>query len=93
MTLETDTVTAPAYWASALVNGDLSGMEDEEIAAMEAYFGPLKAEGWYVVGVVRDEDGEGQEPWFTWSFDLYGGTAKGGDILDYVIHRQVPKST
>ncbi len=31
MTIEHDTVTLPAYWASALVNGDYSSLKDWEI--------------------------------------------------------------
>lgn len=86
--IEVDTMTAPDFWASVLVNGDKSGMNDEEIAAINAYLAPLEADGWYVVDVVRDDDGEAVEPSFTWSYDLYGGTARGGDVVDYVIHRQ-----
>ncbi|MBS3648826.1 hypothetical protein KEU06_09430 [Pseudaminobacter sp. 19-2017] len=87
MSIEVDTVTAPAYWASALINGDESGMEDHEIKAMEMW---LKGLGdFYVVDVARDEAGESQEARFTWSYELYGGTAQGGDVLDYVVHRIV----
>jgi fermentation-respiration switch protein FrsA (DUF1100 family) len=88
MTLEVDTMTAPSFWACALINADPSGMTDEEIAAMDAYMASLEADGWYVVDVVRDEDGNADEPRFTWSYDLYGGTARGGDVIDYVLHRQ-----
>ncbi len=95
--IETDTVTLPACWASALINGDESSFSldddggDAEIAAIDAALAPLTAEGWFVVDVARDEEtGESQEPWFTWSYDLYGGTAKGGEVLDYVIMRNIP---
>lgn len=90
MTIEVDQITAPAFWASALVNGDESGMEDNEIAAMNEYLASLEAEGWYVVDVARDEEGNGQEARFTNSYRLHGGDAQGGDVLDYVIHRHVP---
>ena len=85
MPLKVDTVTAPDYWASALINGDTSGMEDDEIAAMEAWLDEL--DGWEVVDVVRNENGEADEPRFTWSYRLYGGTANGGSVLDYVVHK------
>jgi fermentation-respiration switch protein FrsA (DUF1100 family) len=84
MPLEVDTMTAPSFWAPALINDDRSGMDDDEIAAMDAYLAPLEAEGWYVVDVVRNDDGN-SEPYFTWSYRLYGGTASGGDVVDYVI--------
>jgi hypothetical protein len=88
MPIEVDTITAPDFWASALINDDRTGMTDEEEAAMDAYLAPLEAEGWYVVDVVRNDDGEADEARFTWSYRLYGGTANGGDVVDYVIHRQ-----
>ena len=31
------TITAPAHWASALVNGDQSGMTTEDVIAMNAW--------------------------------------------------------
>jgi len=93
MAIETDTVTLPAYWACALVNGDVSGMEDSEIAAMERHIATvLEPFGWHVSDVARDaETGEPCEPYFTWQFALYGGDAQGGDVLDYVVFRDKPK--
>lgn len=35
--MKTETYTLPAYWASALINADESGMEDDEIAAMDKW--------------------------------------------------------
>lgn len=85
MTIETTIVTAPAYWASAFVNGDISGLDDSEIRAFEEFNESLA--DWHIVDVARDDDGESNEPRFTWSFALYGGTACGGEVLDYVAHR------
>lgn len=34
---KTYTLMLPTHWASPLVNGDESGMEDEDIAALEAF--------------------------------------------------------
>ena len=73
------TVTAPAHMASYLVNNDTSGVTAEEILAVEEWL-----EGLEILDVARDADGECLEPHFTWSFDLYGGTARGGDVLDYI---------
>jgi hypothetical protein len=93
MTIETDTVTAPAIWASALVNGDYSSFSldddggDAEIAAIEAFVTGLAEDGWQVIDVARDADGECEEPHFTWAYALHGGTASGGDVLDYTILR------
>lgn len=35
--IETITYTLPAFWACPLINGDLSGLEDEEGEAIEAW--------------------------------------------------------
>ncbi len=95
MRVEVDTITAPSAWASALVNGDTSGLDDEDEKAMNAWESRLAARGWRVVDVARTrvEDGEYemQEPRFTWSYAQYGGTARGGDVVDYVIHK-IPKN-
>jgi hypothetical protein len=86
--LEVDTVTGPSEWASALVNGDTSGLDDEDEKAMNLWADNLAKDGWSVVDIATDEEtGEGQEPRFTWSYRLYGGTAGGGDVVDYVVHR------
>lgn len=85
---EVDSVTAPSAWASALVNGDESGLDDEDREALRRWAGKLAADGWYVVDVARDEQGDVVDPRFTWSYRLYGGTAGGGEVMDYVVHRQ-----
>jgi hypothetical protein len=90
--LEVSTVTACAYWASALVNGDESGMGDdaEDRAAYEAFCAGLEKDGWFVVDIDRDiETGEAMEPWFTWQGLLYGCSVAGCEVIDYVIHRRV----
>ena len=37
MTLEIETGTAPSYWASYFINGDSSGMDDDDIAQADAF--------------------------------------------------------
>jgi hypothetical protein len=83
MTIEVDVLTLPAHWACALINDDRTGMTDEEEALMDAYMAPIEARGWYVVSVADDE------PWFTNQYHLYGGDAGGGEVVDYVLHKQV----
>ena len=79
-------ITAPAYWASALVNDDRSGLTHGETLALYAW---LEQEEFpNVVDVYRDDDGTLQEPRFTWSYGLYAGplcTCQGGEVLDYVV--------
>ena len=78
--IEVDTITGPNYWASYLVNGDASGLTAEEKAACDAWQASIAP--WYVVST-----GDDQEPRFTWHFRLYGGTADGGDVIDYIAHK------
>ena len=44
-------------------------------------------EGLDVIDVARDADGNCLEPSFTWSFGDCGGTARGGDVLDYIARK------
>jgi hypothetical protein len=88
-----ETITGPAYWASALVNGDWSGLNETERDQLRDWLareGLDRIDRAQVVDVVRDDSGEAQEPRFTWAFDLYAPEcigARGGDVLDYVVHR------
>lgn len=78
-------ITAPACWASALVNNDRSGLTQEECATLDAW---LAREGFpNIVDVDRNQDGEGRDPRFTWSFALYAPECgvSGGEVLDYVV--------
>lgn len=84
---QVDTITLPDYLASALVNGDCSGLDPEGLAVLDNVLANHIPAGWYVVDVARDENGEGLEPRFTWSYRLYGGACSGGSVLDYVIHK------
>lgn len=87
MTIEVDTVTLPAAWACALVNGDETGLTEGEAAHMRTALRVKLEGGWRVVDVVRDDEGDGVEARFTWHYRLHGGDAEGGDVLDYVVHR------
>ena len=90
-TIETDTVTAPAYWASALVNGDESSFDySDDQADYDAYKDfceYLAQSGWRVVDVVRDKDGNGRDPRFTWNGTLHHSAYSGCEVIDYVIMR------
>lgn len=83
-------VTAPAYWASALVNGDYSGMKEAEATRCAAFVGALAKDKTAIVDVVRDADGQAVEQRFTRAYDLYdpGATCRGGDVLDYVTYKR-----
>lgn len=95
MACEVSSVTLPSYWASALVNGDYSGFDDDaEMQRCQDAEAALAKDGWSVCGVDDDEDtGEMQEPRFTWSYYLYDvgcdPKIRGGEVLDYTIIRSV----
>ena len=76
---EVETVTA-------LVNGDTSGLDDdpEDAAACSAWMADAAEEGWRVVDVARDADGNAEDPWFSSSAGLHGSPYSGGDLLHYV---------
>lgn len=63
--------TLPAYWACALINGDESGMDDDEVKEMDAW---LK----------HEKPGHcvncSEESFFAWDNDA---TDLGGDCLVY----------
>lgn len=81
--------TAPAAWASALINGDYSGLTTEEALAASAWL--AEHAGWSVVGTVPD-DAEG---YFSRHFDLHAGKRyrelfpgiTGGTVIDYQLLR------
>jgi hypothetical protein len=86
--LEIDTVILPSYWACYIINDDCSGMEDNEIEMCDQAVEHLAKDGWYIVST------EG-EPYFTNYYRLYCPDADcdGGDVLEYVIHRQTTKES
>lgn len=87
-----DQAIGAAIWASYLINGDASGLDEREISLADAWHARLAPA--YVVDVERDEHGDGYEPWFTWSYGLHtGDDCSGGDCLTYVTHCQEPDST
>lgn len=69
-----DRVTLPYHWAPYLINGDASGLDDGEPEYIDRYL-------WNTEAII---DVDHNSTRFTWSYDLYGGTAKGGDVADYI---------
>ena len=85
--IEQDTITLPAFWAGALINGDYTGLDFScedggEALRCSTAEDELAAEGWSIVSCA-------DEPYFTWSYRLYdpGAACTGGDVLDYTIIR------
>lgn len=73
-------VTLYSHWASALVNGDYSGLSDEEVAEIEGFIGDQLAqhELFYCTGVESDESRFGMPD--------NGGLV--GDVLDFTFQIQ-----
>lgn len=78
MKLCSRTVTAPAAWASALVNGDQSSLTVDDVVALNAWIKRDLEPGESVVGTV-----EGAEPYFSKSYWLYDNRFQWGDVLEY----------
>jgi hypothetical protein len=77
---------APAYWASYLVNGDSSGLDQREIDLADKWqAGHAPA---YVVSVATDENGLHESPYFSWHYGLISGddSCGGGELVDYILH-------
>jgi hypothetical protein len=70
----TETVTLPAYLASALINGDVSGLEDDDMKWLKA------AEDYVAPGRIVSCDGES---YFSHTCDLWGHPAC--DVLEYTV--------
>ena len=85
--IETEIVTGSAYWASYLVNGDASGLDDREIKLADAWCERnFPGVAWREIDVKRDDDGEPQESNFSWFYGLHtGDDYSGGDVLEYSV--------
>lgn len=70
--IKTIQYTLPAYWASYLINGDASGLEDGEQATIDAF---VAEEG------NPHFTGCGDETWFARRNDANTGLA--GDVCEY----------
>ena len=89
---DTDYFTFPAAWASALVNGDYSGLESGDTAEAQRcrdVVVELAQDGWHIVDVKRDKEGNGNDGRFTWDYQIYdpGSRYSGGSVINYVVMR------
>jgi hypothetical protein len=68
--------TGAACWASYFINGDASGLSDDERKLANAWLARELGDNDAIVDC--------GEPYFTWHYDLYTGAAfSGGDVIDY----------
>jgi hypothetical protein len=87
MSIDWDHIDLPACWASALVNGDLSSLDEAEARLCVHEVRRLAHLGWRIVGT------NNCEPRYTSQYRLYGGAAEAGHVLTYVIHSQTEEVT
>lgn len=73
-TLDTIEVTLPVYWASYLINGDASGLQDGEQEEIDAY---MELQAPYTCAVDCE-----QESTFSWRNDANN---LGGDVLRFTL--------
>jgi hypothetical protein len=75
--MQTKTFTLPTYLATALINGDMTGLEDSDVPAYEAAL-QLAGNGNYV--------SMGDDEWFSWSNDLPGKAGRlGGNVAEFMV--------
>ena len=70
-----DTITLPSHWAPFLINGDASGMTDEDMLDLDEW--RRRHPRHRVLSMV-----EGSER-FTWSGKVYGSRYHGCDVADF----------
>jgi hypothetical protein len=73
--MKAEKVTLPAFLASALINGDTSGLESEDLQWID------KAIDYCAPGSIVSCDGEA---FFSWHCELPGFTL-GADMLEYTV--------
>ena len=80
--IEVTVEPGPEWAASALINDDWSGLDDDDRETLEAWIAYAVPEGAYVVA-------DQGEPYFSWACQYHGLPYSGGSLVDYVIHRPV----
>ena len=80
-------ITAPDYWACYFINGDASGMTDEEIKNADFFIEQNDIIS--VIDVVENSER------FTCSYDLYDTRAcvSGGTVVDYIVEVKQKETT
>ena len=79
--IQVDIITLPASWASALINNDTSGLQQDELdyADYLTWKQTIKPSDMHVVNC------EGEE-YFTRSLHLYCSSYQKGMAMDYITH-------
>lgn len=69
----------PEYWASYLINGDCSGMDDSDVAACDAWIESILAEHDCCFAV------DVSEPWFSAWHDASSFSPLAGNVATFTI--------
>lgn len=78
------TYTLPSHWASALINGDTSGLDDVEIRQLESV---ERGENLgHCVGIVGDDTDHGPEPDFCRYHDAQPYGVLACDCVDFIFY-------
>lgn len=80
--MKTITLTLPAYWAPALINGDETGLDDDESAALAEFCEWLNSQGINAGAIDCTE-----EPEFCRTHDAIEIWAPAGDCLEFTFMR------
>lgn len=80
MIRQAETWTAPSYWASYLINGDSSGMDDADVDQADAFLARVG------LGAPVSCDDAG----FLWYHDARQECPLGADCQTYTFLREVP---
>jgi hypothetical protein len=81
MTRKVMTLTAPSHWASAIVNGDYSGLEPLDVKHLNTW---LALQGLSFADCLSCEDAD-----FMWKHDAAGVTGTGADCQTYTFLQEV----
>jgi hypothetical protein len=88
--MQVDLVEGSPHWASYLINGDASGLDERDVELCDAWVERLADDGWEVSDIRRNDAGE-SDPEFSWRYgQVTGDDVSGGDIVEYVVHRWGP---
>jgi hypothetical protein len=74
----TYTIQGAAAWASYLINGDASGLNESDIAECDKWLNKELADNEEIIDC--------GEPYFSWAFGFHTGSKySGGDLVEYTV--------
>ena len=80
MAMQIESFTLPAHWASFLINGDQSGLSDDDVAEIDAMYDETVTRGYIRFEVLSCSE----ETYFTRYVD-FDATRKLTEVLEYQV--------